>query len=70
MVILEPLIHRDLLCIAIKGKYNARISSLIRSFRSRFYPFTNEHIRLRTANHERSTIGYIIFGDDQDSFSS
>ena len=30
--------------------------------RSRFYPFTNDYKRLRTAYHERNKIDSIIFG--------
>lgn len=41
MVILEPLVHRDSLCIAVRGKYHSHVSNLIRSMSALKYSATH-----------------------------
>ena len=42
MVILEPLVHRDSLCIAVRGKYDSQVSNVIRSIAVLKYSATHK----------------------------
>jgi integrase/recombinase XerD len=42
MIILEPIHHRGMLCVAIKGKYNSKVSSWIRTRRELTYSSTHQ----------------------------
>lgn len=64
MIILEPLVHKESLCIAVRGKYNGRVASFIRAHKGLVFSSTHRCYYVKYSAEALETLRRAFLGLD------